>query len=203
MADQVTNFSSLPLPQRWGFSFGLSLLLWVLPPTLKAPRLGVFLAFLGAVAGFGNCIVLSGDWAETDRRRRKLQLQSEELENYQLGLEEEATKRELAAMFFPVSDVSAVSETKPEIKAFPVSETPTTPPINGGGRFVSVSESETETEMKLYTAQKLTLEEAAELIAQMAQTMKQSEIIAALWRVKPGGSKAYKTALSEYRLITQ
>jgi hypothetical protein len=57
--------------------------------------------------------------------------------------------------------------------------------------------------MKLYTAQKLTLEEAAELIAQMAQTMKQSEIIAALWRVKPGGSKAYKTALSEYRLITQ
>jgi hypothetical protein len=221
MDDQIT---SLTLPQRWGLSFGFSVLLWVLPPTFKAPNLAMFLSFLGSTVGFGHCIILSGRWATGDRRRRKLTIQSEERENYQLALDEEATKRELAAMYFPDAHGSERSAVSAAVSASPtddargsgrsaVSAQNLNLNLNGhtvypeGGVDVSNSVNQQNSEPgseslnapnRTYTAQNLTYDTAIALIGQMALTMSRTQIVEGLWKVKRGGNKAYKAACQEF-----
>jgi hypothetical protein len=192
----------LTLPQRWGFSFGLSLVLWVTPIAFKAPRMAIFLSLLGATGGFASCIALTEEWRTTDRFSQKMRIHREELQNFQLAMEEESTKRSLADLIFG-SASSDNSEPAPQFGSFPSSESL---PANNDNSPVGSGSGSVPTPNplnRLYTPQQMTLDAAMSLIAQMSQTMTQTQIIEGLWKVKKGSSKAYKAAVEEFKLITQ
>jgi Cu/Ag efflux protein CusF len=192
----------LTLPQRWGFSFGLSLVLWVTPIAFKAPKMAIFLSLMGATAGFGSCIALTEEWRNTDRFSKKMRIHREELQNFQLAMEEESTKRSLADLIFG-SVGSDNSEPAPEFGSFPSSESlpgnNDNSPVGSGSGSVPAPNPVNQ----LYTPQKISFDAAIALISQMAQSMTQTQIIEGLWQVKKGSSKAYKAAMAEFKLLTQ
>jgi hypothetical protein len=178
---------------------------WALPVALKAPPMITLICLVGAIAGFGACIHIAGEWHGTDRRNRKMASFHEELENYQLALDEEATKREMVLLTFgsassassnPVQELADVPRTEP------LNQAPSVLPT-GSGSGSNPNPEPLNHLNRLYTAQNLTHDEARELITRLALTMSKTQIVEGLWQVKKGGSKAYRAAVADFNLLTQ
>lgn len=95
--------------------------------------------------------------------------------------------------------------------AKPKSETPETLPERGGGRVIvtptissTVSLDDLDDPNRLFTNHKLDRKAATKYIAMLTDVYKhnQSEVILMLWDSKPGKTKAYETALAEFKELT-
>jgi hypothetical protein len=185
---------ALTLPVRWMIVLGISVMLWVIPITVNAPALVILFCLSGAIGGFVYSAEIAGIWKEDDRRGSKLRLQREELENFTLALEEQATKAELMGQFIPLKNVQAEFTQEPErstiADGLTQTQEPERPTVDG---FPLGQE--------YYTNLNLAPEAAAALIVQLRRSMTKQQIIEQLWGCKKGGSQAYKTAAREYEAL--
>lgn len=196
-------------PTQWGLVVGLSGLLWVVPISVGAPPFFILFSLLGAIAGFGYSGAIAQAWKNEERAGNKLRLQREELENYQLALEEDAIKFELRQQFLPepVQAVQPGSEHGEFFGSRTVQQSPE--PAAGDGQEVSLnrdesSEPESEpAEPTYYTTLNLTADEARDLLRQLSQCMSSTDIIKQLWGANRGGNAAYKQAKAEFEMLTK
>lgn len=91
----------LTIPMRWGLCFGGSLMLWIVPVSMKAPRLAILASFVTSIGGFGYCSALSASWKDSARIERRSGSLNEELESYRFALEEESIKQQMVLQYFP------------------------------------------------------------------------------------------------------
>lgn len=182
---------TLNLPTRWACLVGVSVLLWVIPITINAPSLIVFLCLIASIGGFLYSAQVAGIWKDTDRRESKQRLQDEEIHNFTLALEEQAIKGELLAQYGLGSVVHAGEAESLEPNPYRQEAQN----LNGDCEHSSGALQ------AYYTNLKLTAEELGELLPKLRQTMTKQQVIEQLWSVKKGGSASYKQALSEFNQI--
>ncbi len=98
-----------------------------------------------------------------------------------------------------------------DFEAKPKSEPPETLPERGEGRVIVtptisslVNLDDLDDPNRLFTNHRLDRKAATKYITMLTEVMKhnQSEVILMLWDVKPGKSKAYETALAEFKELT-
>jgi hypothetical protein len=179
---------TLNLPMRWACVVGVSVLLWVIPITINAPSLIVLFCLIAAIGGFVYSAQVAGIWQETERQESKQKIQSEEIHNFALALEEQAIKGELMNQY---GLSSVVQKGEPErLELSPDSKEVSN--LNGD------CEQPSETLQAYYTNLNLTAGELSELLPKLRQTMTKQQVIEQLWGVKKGGSTAYKRASTEF-----
>jgi len=181
---------TLNLATRWFLTVGVSTLLWVIPIVIQAPPLIILFCLISSIVGFVYSAMIAGIWKTDERRESKRRVQAEEIENYALALEEQATKHELEGQFSWVPEVQAGSTCEPER---PEHRTDTKEVLNLNGDC-----EPGRTLQAYYTNLNLTAEQLAELLPKLKQTMTKAEIIDQLWGIKKGGSAAYKRASQEF-----
>lgn len=91
----------LSIPSRWGIVFSGSMLLWIVPISMKAPRLVVLASFVTSIGGFAHAAQLAAGWKDTARVERRTANLNEELEAYRFALEEESIKQQMVLQYFP------------------------------------------------------------------------------------------------------
>ncbi len=172
---------------KWFSIFAFSCFLWVVPVSIGAPNLIVFLSLLSSVFGFVCSSLLCDDLKQEEKRKKKRLLQHEEIENYSLALEEESIKRELVFQFNP-DLLFQCSEHEHE----------TLNPLPANVSSSIESDVSTTAEQAVYTKLKLTHDELVDLLPRLKQTMGKIKILEDVWGVKRGGSVAYKKACEEF-----
>jgi hypothetical protein len=107
-----------------------------------------------------------------------------------------------------ISDVSDSPETISETPEMPptVTETPETlkriPETLKQAQDERFSDNDN-VSFRRFTKLKLLFQDAKELVERLRNEMSQTKIIETLWDAKPGESKAYKDAISEYKTLTE
>lgn len=182
---------TLNLPTRWFMSVGISVMLWVIPIVINAPSIVILFCLIGAIGGFVYSAQIAGIWQVEERRESKLRVQREEIENYNLALEEQSIKAELVGQYSWVPDVQASSPSEPE-RLEPRTDTKEVVNLNGD------CEHSGQTLQAYYTKLNLTACELSELLPKLRQSMTKQQIIEQLWGVKKGGSLLYKQASEEF-----
>lgn len=186
---------TLNLAIRWFLTVGISVLLWVIPIVIQAPPLIILFCLIASIGGFVYSAMIAGIWKTDERRDSKRRVQAEEIENYSLALEEQATKYELESQFSWVPVVQAGSNCEPE-RLEPKADLKEVLNLNGDcepGRTLQA----------YYTKLNLTAGELGELLPKLKQSMTKAQIIDELWGVKKGGSAAYKQASQEFDQLSQ
>lgn len=87
------------LTSKYSLIFAGSVLLWLGPVTIKAPRLIILSSFLGSITGFAYCFRMADAVDLEGQLKRKRKVQRMEVINYQFALEEQVMKNQLEARF--------------------------------------------------------------------------------------------------------
>jgi hypothetical protein len=172
--------------------------LWLIPIGIKAPSPAIAIALPSAIACFVRSHYQARRWEVEARFDARSAALKNDIEAFTFGAEEEFNKTQILAQFFGGStgslQVPQVLEPEPE---------PEPEPLNHADRAgFSGSRNRLEPSEPRYTCHELRAGEARRLIAELlAQGLKQAAIIEQLWGVKKGGSRAYKSALAQYRSL--
>lgn len=183
---------------RWAINMAAGLTLWIAPLSLKFPAVAVAVALPSSIAALAMAQTQAKRWeleARFDARSAALQ---NDIEAFTFGAEEEFNKAQILAQFFGGSTGSTSAEPVPEPE--PVLEPE---PLNPADRaWFSGSRNQLEPSEPRYTCHELRAIEARKLITELlAQGLNQAAIIEQLWGVKKGGSRAYKSALAQFRSL--
>ena len=174
------------------------LILWLGPVGSRAPGAAIAVALPAAIACFARAHKTSIAWSLEDRLSARSWALQDATEAYSFAVEEEFSRGQILAQLFPGSAGSKSIEPVQDSEPVQVHE-----PLNpaSSARF-SGSRTALEPAEPRYTCHELKEREARQLIAQLlAQGLNQASIIEQLWGVKKGGSRAYKSALAQYRSL--
>lgn len=86
---------------KYGISLGLGFSLWVVPISLKAPRMVTFGSLLMSMGCFTSCWFLATPLGQSGLLARMQRQQDRELLDYQYALQEASIKEQLREQFFP------------------------------------------------------------------------------------------------------
>lgn len=105
MVEQLTD------PLRWGLTFGGSFLLWIVPISMKAPRLAIMASLTASIAGFAYSAKTAIAWEDSARVERKSKALNQELEDFRFSLEEVTIKEQMQLQYFPQPEPEPVAQT--------------------------------------------------------------------------------------------
>lgn len=183
---------------RWVIQMAAGLTLWIAPISLKFPAVAVAVALPSSIAALALAQTQAKRWeleARFDARSAALQ---DAEEAWTFGAQEEFVKAQIFSQFFGGSTGSTQLEPVPEPE--PVLEPE---PLNHADRAgFSGSRNRLEPSEPRYTCHELREPEARRLITELlANGLNQAAIIEQLWGVRKGGSRAYKSALAQFRSL--
>jgi hypothetical protein len=192
---------------QWMTIFVSSLILWITPVGLKAPRLLIFISLPSAIAGFGYCANSANKLNQLDEYNNKMGILLDELESYDFALKEQTMKEQLRIRYSSLIEQKLIpfseeifENASTQIKGLLSSneqETVNSPVNKAFGR----SEQQNS---QLYTLHQLPANEAALLVNEMqSKGAGKSRILESLWGVKRGAGKSYKAANAEYEYLSR
>lgn len=105
----VSSVNAINTASKYGMILAGSFGLWLIPVSIKAPRIVVMSSFVTSMAGFAYCFNLATEMGEKSRYSRLRKAQQRELTDYQFALEEAAIKEQLKLQFFPARQPQTVT----------------------------------------------------------------------------------------------
>jgi hypothetical protein len=97
----VVNLKTLSPASKYCAAIGGALFLWIVPVSIKAPKMITFLSLGGAIGSFFYAYRLAETLEVQGEAQAREKLKNSELVSFQYALEEEAIKRELYLQFNP------------------------------------------------------------------------------------------------------
>lgn len=188
-------FSLTRHSNRWLIVFTGSVLMWVAPVSLKAPKLLIFLSFPCSLTGFAFCANTAKEWGKLDSYNEKIDILTTELENHQFALKEEWLKNHLMETYFPVVELMENQGSVDRLKN--VVQQVLNPVPTSSDKGSSGSEP-------FFTIHQLCENEAIAVVKQLIDSgLSKNEILTQLWQVSKGGGKRYAAAKNEYEYLAR